>query len=268
MIWNPQVRQYEDERGRPIPRSRIRQWLEQYITANKEDITTAVLDLLAAGAAVTLIGEFFSALRDRITTMHGTAGVLAYGGESEMNPERWARVADRISTQFEYLTGFESAVNQARRTTDQIIEHSVLVAPNVARETIEQAILTSSPTEAIATVETIIEAPVVLPEPLWDTLIWGEMGSRGRMYADATWATHELSVKAREMDAGVLRGRRVTEGDDRVCDGCEAAASEEYMPLEDIPDIGDQECGSNDRCTIEFEYAGIEPLTVDREIYA
>lgn len=87
------------------------------------------------------------------------------------------------------------------------------------------------------------------------------------MYADSTWSTHELNVKAREMDAGILRGRRVTEGDGRVCEGCAVAASDEYLPLEDLPDIGDQECGPNDRCHIEFDYAGIEPITIDRSVY-
>lgn len=268
MIWNPTTRQYEDERGKPIPTNRVRAWIENYIDANKDDIEQAAKDLIIAGAAAVLITAFFEAMRDRIKSMHGTAGVIAYGGEQEMNPERWARVADVVSREFGYLKGFEAAVNDARRTTDQIIETASLVVPNVESSVIEQAILTSGPPEAIATIETIIEAPVILPEPLFDTLIWGEVGSRSRMYADATYSTWANSEKAREMDAGVLRGRRVTEGDQNVCAGCEAAASDEYVPLEDLLDIGDADCLSNCRCTIEFDYHGIEPLTIDREIYA
>lgn len=267
MIWNPNTRQYEDSRGNPVSPARIRQWIEDYIDANREELGDAASSLIAAGASAALIATFFEALRDRIKTMHGTAGVVAYGGEPEMTPDRWLRVASKINSEFQYVAGFEQAVNQARRVTDQIVETASLVAPNVERSVIEQALLTTAPSEAIVQIETIIEAPVIV-EPYFDTLIWGEVGSRARLYADATYSTYENSVKAREMDAGILSGRRVTEGDGNVCGDCLNAASEEYLPLEEILDIGDSICGNNCRCQIEFNYAGVEPLQIDREIYA
>ena len=91
---------------------------------------------------------------------------------------------------------------------------------------------------------------------------------RAGMYADSAYATYENNVKARETDAGVLTGRRVTEHDGNVCQGCQDASSPEYVPLADLLDIGSATCLSRCRCHVEFNYSGIEPITVDRGIYA
>ena len=267
MKWNSKTRKYEGDQGRTIPNVRIRRWLEEYIDANKDEIGTQAKAMLAAGASDVEILSFFESMRERVKTMHGTAGIVAYGGESEMNPERWARVGEKVVTQFEYLSGFETSVSQARRVTDQIIQTAANIAPSVESGIIEQTLLTSAPTEAVAAIESLIEAPLVV-EPYWDSLIWGEVDSRARSYADATYSTWSNSEKAREMDAGTLLGRRVTESDNLVCEDCQNAATEEFIPLEEILDIGDSICTVNCRCEILFSYEGIEPIEIERETYA
>ena len=77
------------------------------------------------------------------------------------------------------------------------------------------------------------------------------------------YGTYENNVRAREKDAGITLVRRVTEGDDRVCEGCDAASSDEYVAMDEIADIGTQECNSRDRCFFEFSYAGVEGLTAE-----
>jgi hypothetical protein len=261
MKWNSQKRRYEDGSGKPIPPAKVRLWLEDYISANKDDIQVESDSLIERGAKVVMIGSFFEFMRQKVQEMHGTSGVIAYGGEDQMSPERWERVGEKIVKQLGYLDGFERAVRESRHATDDLIGSIASAAPSIPHSAIEKAILTNSPSEVSAVVQSLspvnadsVAGVIAGQGSRLDTLIWGQVGSRGRLYADATWATHELSIKAREMDAGVLRGRRVTEGDDRVCAGCEAAASDEYMPFDEIPDIGDQECQASDRCTIEFDY--------------
>lgn len=266
IVWNRVKRRYEED-GKPVPSPRIRSWLESYISANKQEIAAEAEGLLSAGAREPLLDTFFASLQDRIIDMHGTAGVLAYGGEGQMTAERWVRIGETISSELGYARQFELAVVEARKVTDSIITNLSLTASGVSREAMEQVILSTAPSSLASTLQGIIKVPVI-QEPAWDSLIWGDVGSRGRMYADATYGTYENSVKAREMDNGVLFGRRITEGDGNVCDGCQAAATEEYLPLEEILDIGDAECMSQCRCDIEFSYQGIEPLTVDREVYA
>jgi hypothetical protein len=269
MKWNPKLRRYEDKNGKPIPPQQIRDYIEDFILAQKEDIDREHTQMMKGLASGILIAGFFSFMREKVKEMHGAAGVIAYGGEDQMNPKRWDRIGEKIASEVAYLKGFNAAVLEARQTTDEILHRVSLVAELTG---VEEAILTTAPSQLVPAIETIAgEAAadvVTTAEPLFDTLIWGEVGSRARMYADATYGTHENEMRAREMVAGVLRGRRVTEGDNRVCDGCEAAASDEYVPLEDLLDIGEAECLTLCRCTIEFDYAGIEPLSVDREVYA
>ena len=276
MKWNAAKRRYEDEQGKPIPRAQIHDWLESYIDSQKQEIESEADSLIADGAKAAAILAFFSFLRDKVKEMHGVGGVLAYGGEAEMSPERWARIGDEIASEYGYLEGFQMAVEQARAATDDLIGSIAGAAPSVSQDVIEEAILMNAPNELPAVLEAIVPsvnmdavAGVVAGQAnRLEMLIWGEVSDRGRMYADATYSTYANQEKMREADAGVLMGRRVTEGDDNVCDGCEAAASEEYVPLDELLDIGSADCLSRCRCWLEFDYHGIEPLQIDREVYA
>lgn len=91
---------------------------------------------------------------------------------------------------------------------------------------------------------------------------------RAGMYADSAYATYENNVREREKDFGVISGRRITEGDQNVCEGCQNASSSEYVPLNELLDIGDADCLSRCRCYVEFNYSGVEPVTIERSVYA
>ena len=209
--WNPTLRRYVDERGRVIPPEQIRQYIEEFITAHKHKFDLEGGKMVAGSVT---IPSFFSWMKGRIKAMHGAAGVVAYGGEPEMNSERWERIENIIVREYDYLQGFRTDVEN----------------------------------------ETDLE-----------TRLWPQ--DRATKYADSVYGTYENSVKAREGDNGLLRARRVTEEDRDVCDGCQAAATEEYLPLDEILDIGDADCQSRCRCRLEYDYAGIEPIETDREVY-
>lgn len=100
------------------------------------------------------------------------------------------------------------------------------------------------------------------------TEITDQVANRAGMYANAAYSTYENQVKEREADTGVILGRRVCEEDQNSCDACVDAATTEYMPLGELSDIGSLTCLNNCRCTIEFNYEGVEPITIDRAVYA
>lgn len=87
--------------------------------------------------------------------------------------------------------------------------------------------------------------------------------NRAGMYPNAAYATYENQLVQRESDNGVTLGRRICESDGASCDGCVAAATEEFIPLDEIEDIGSQECINNCRCEIEFSVEGVEFATSD-----
>jgi len=85
--------------------------------------------------------------------------------------------------------------------------------------------------------------------------------SRAQLYAASAYATYENNVMARESDSGVVNGRRVVEADDSSCEECIDAATSEYIPLNEIEEIGTLQCSVNCRCIIEYEdNAGAEGM--------
>jgi hypothetical protein len=267
MIWDKRRRVYVNPDGSIVTPQELRDRIELYIKAEKDIITEEADSLIRSGASAVAIAVFFNFMREKVKEIHGAAGITAYGGSDEMDPERWARVGEKIANEYEYLSGFEKAVYESRQATDEIIQVASQVKPSVQPAVIERAVLTNPPSKVVAAVEVVVESPVVVPQKTFESLIWGDVKPRARSYSDAVYATHENNVKSREQDAGVLSGRRVHEGDSSVCEDCINAASEEYVPLGDLLDIGDSICRSNCRCTIEFDYHGIEPLVIDRSAY-
>lgn len=210
--WDARRRVYLDRNGRKVPDARLRANLEAYITEQKEVIRPKAAKMVAGTLAT---GAFFGWMRDRVETMHRLGGVTAYGGPSQMTPERWKRVELKVLEENKYLTGFELDV----------------------------------------------AAEPALAESLWPI-------DRATRYADSVYSTYENNVKAREKDAGLLSGRRVCVDDESSCEDCPALATEDYLPLDQVADIGDSQCASRCRCWVEFDYAGVEPLTIDRGVYA
>lgn len=87
--------------------------------------------------------------------------------------------------------------------------------------------------------------------------------NRAGMYPNAAYSTYENEVLQRESDAGVTLGRRICEADGTSCEECVAAATEEFIPLDEIADIGSLQCLHNCRCEIEFSVEGVEFRTSD-----
>lgn len=69
-------------------------------------------------------------------------------------------------------------------------------------------------------------------------------------YGDAGRRVYDNMVKRRESDAGMY-ARRVLGVADH-CDECLAESSEDFRPVDDVPDIGSLQCLSLCMCTIEY----------------
>ena len=288
MKWNPQTRRYEDSKGKPIPESQIRQDVDEFIASNQDEVDNKTEELIAGTITV---AAFFLFMRGMLTSMHGAAGVVAYGGEEQMGSKEWGRIAEKVASELAYLENFERQLLATQQATESLaVDAAALIARNAdvpagLESVVEQRVLSAlmqgtSVEDAIAGaladsvgvdaaqgVAATVTADVLESQRM-ENLIWGQVSSRARMYPDAAFATYENSVKDRETDVGAIGARRITEGDEHVCDGCEGAASDVYVPISEIADIGDFECGGRDRCHFEFEYLGVEPLEIAREVYA
>lgn len=276
MKWDSIDRRYEDERGRAVSPATIRKYITEYIESEKAVVERQAARLFSQSITVQ---DFFVFMRSRISAWHGIAGVIAYGGEDQMDRERWARVNQRILSELAYLADFENAAIESFTAVERIATSTARSLPSAGellpdtqaavRQSVSRALLTAAPSEAQAlTRRALIEVvESITPETASaiaqnavrgaDLLIGGTIEPRAQMYTEAIWASHENNVLARESDEGVTMGRRVLEDGDS-CDDCIAWASDEFRPIDELEEIGASVCGSRCRCEFEFDVKGVQ----------
>jgi hypothetical protein len=269
MIWDPRRRVYVHDNGTVVSPAELRDLIESYIEREKQEVDSQAQSLVA-GAITSAF--FFDWLRDKVKEVHGAAGLVAYGGEDQMNDERWARIGEKVASESAYVAQFEQDFQASERVAQEIVTEAA-DALEVAPEAIDAVVRGVAPSEIATELATKADVDVGTVEDIATKerigqLIFGQTPARSQLYMESIYGTHENSVMERESDAGVISGRRVCEEDGASCDECVAAASEDFMPLDEILDIGAAVCMSNCRCTIEFDYSGVGPLTIDRSIYA
>jgi hypothetical protein len=294
MKWDAERRVYVDEQGQVVTAKQLREYVDAYIDAEQVEVAEQVAALRAGELTVE---EFFGYLEEKIIAMHGTSAIIAYGGEGEMNADRWHDVGTRIHSELEYLDGFKKEASDAYAASESIasdVASAVGRNPEVAdvlddkvRDRVLGAILENSVTDvegAIAeaiteiigesvdatTVDAItsgvLEDVIDPASQRLEELIWGSVENRSSLYLEAPYATYENSVLDRESEAGAVGVRRVSEEDSSVCEGCDAESSEEYVSLDEVADIGSQECGNSCRCYFEFSFLGVDQLSTDEAL--
>ena len=287
MRWNKETRQYEDARGNPIPPAQIRQEVDDWIKSEQSEVDKKSEAMLAGSITV---AAFFHWLKDKITSMHGTSGVVAYGGEAEMNDERWGRVGEKLASEIAYLENFQRQVEEAQKVTQQIAADVARLADrnplvpsgldSVVESAVTSALRETDAAGRMASVADAIESALadsigteaeqigidIAAEALasrdLEELIWGQISSRSQSYADKAWATYANNEKSREADAGLSLVQRICEDDSASCDICPDLATDDYVPFDEVTDIGDGtmcQC----RCYFVFSYAGVEGLTAE-----
>lgn len=266
MIWDARQRRYEDSRGRPLTPAQIRDYIEEFIQFEKQSVRAESEKLLRREIAV---AAFFAFMRQKITAWHSISGQIAYGGQDEMTAQRWKRINEKIISEIEYLNDFEQQAERSFQAAELLTERVVnslplevgplveeivadslvRAAPSEAESVAKKAIVDTLEVENASEIADVVSFAGILGVGL---LMGGTIQSRAEMYTDATYATYENNVLAREMDEGVTLGRRISEKDGEVCVDCEAAATDEFVPLADLPEIGDSVCGPRCRCEFEF----------------
>lgn len=273
MTWDAEQRRYEDDEGRPIPPAEIRKQVDKYVKDEQEDVSREAKRLIAG---LITVAVFFEFMRQKVQMWHEVTGQIAYGGSAQMTDDRWARVEDKIASELDYLAGFEQQVTQsfaiAERVAADVAQTKGIPAglDSVVEENVRAALLDAAPSEAQQVVKIAVEesladsigesATVIADEAassitmsVVEDLIGGRVVSISEMYPNAAYATYANNELLREKDEGVERARRTCEEDQNSCAGCLAAASDEWMPIDDVPPIGEQECMANDRCVIEYD---------------
>ena len=286
MRFDTKRRRYIDSSGHVIPSSEVRKEVINYIT-NEQSRAQREAEKLVKGSIS--LSTFFQFMRSRVEAWHLVAGSIAYGGKSQLDAERRARIAAKVRSEKTFLTGFQDEVERSFQAARQIaaqVAESITVQPvkalsrklagslkNKVEKRVTEALLIATPSDVNTVVrkavaealedDDLIAEMVSVDEGLAAKLIGGTIVSRAGLYADAIYATFQNNVAAREFDSGVTLGRRICVSDEDSCDECDEAATEEFVPLDDLAEIGSLACGSRCRCEFEFSLEGVEFATSD-----
>ena len=84
----------------------------------------------------------------------------------------------------------------------------------------------------------------------------GRLLVRSDLYADAANGTYWEMDKRDHLQSGFDEGRRVLEQGSDHCDDCLEYASEGWMPIDEIPEIGNSQCLTRCRCEIIYRRSG------------
>lgn len=79
-----------------------------------------------------------------------------------------------------------------------------------------------------------------------------EILARAIRYAAAGYKTYQNGVFAREKDAGVGFARRVLDPNAENCEDCPSLATDHFLPITEVAEIGASACGGMCRCELEF----------------
>jgi len=85
----------------------------------------------------------------------------------------------------------------------------------------------------------------------------GRVLVRADMYGDASNGTFWEMDKRSHIQDGYNEGRRILESGADHCDDCIAYAADGWMPIDEIPPIGDSQCVTRCRCEIEYRRSGM-----------
>ena len=89
----------------------------------------------------------------------------------------------------------------------------------------------------------------------------GTLKTRAELYADAGVATYESIKRDEHEDAGFDEERSVLDEGAQHCDDCPAEAAKGWVPIGELTPIGERECMTRCRCSIEF--VSIQPQTTN-----
>lgn len=75
---------------------------------------------------------------------------------------------------------------------------------------------------------------------------------RAKLYVRALWATYQNELKRAKKDAGFTHAANVLDDEAESCQECPDLTDRGYIPIDDMPNIGQRACSIGCRCSLEF----------------
>lgn len=110
MRWDAKKRRYVDDNGRVLSERQVRREVSDYVDEEKAKTEKEALRLLAG---IITLAAFYQYMRGHVEKWHTVTGSIAYGGKAQLDAERTARIAARITSELEYLSGFRNDIATA-----------------------------------------------------------------------------------------------------------------------------------------------------------
>lgn len=289
MRWDSTKRRYVDSTGKAISPSQVRKEVIGYIDQEKSDTRKQAERLMSGDLS---LAGFFHFMDQRIEAWHTVTGAIAYGGKARLGKTQQARIKSKIDSEQKYLTDFKEQTKKsfaaarqiAAEVADQVTSQPIKALSrklagslkHKVEKRVYESLIDAAPLEAEAVARRavveelgsegeILSSVIRIGAELAANLIGGTVVNRSQMYPDAAYATFQNEVAAREFDSGVTLGRRLCAEDEASCEECVAAAkdSEEFVPLDELDEIGSLQCLNNCRCEFEFSLEGSTFATSD-----
>jgi hypothetical protein len=284
MRFDANKRRYVDAHGHVISPSQVKKEITNYIEQER-GITQRKAEQMLSGKLS--VNSFFYFMDQRLEAWHTVAGSIAYGGKAQLDKRRETRINNKIESERKYLSEFKAQTKKsfaAARAIASRVADDVSVLPIKAlsrklagslkhkvEKRVFEALVTTAPSEAeevarkaaveeLGSESGILASVIHIAADLAENLIGGTVVNRAGMYPDAAYATFQNNVVERESDSGVTLGRRICAEDEASCDECVSAAqdSADFVPLDELDEIGSLTCMNNCRCEFEFSISGTE----------
>jgi len=124
--WNPERRVYITERGKQVPASQIREWIDAAVDGTKERVA-AITQRLVNGEINT--SEWYFQVRDEIKPMHMAMTQLAAGGNKQVTQVELGRLGARMRSETGYLRNLANEIDSGDvELNDALISRATLYA--------------------------------------------------------------------------------------------------------------------------------------------
>jgi len=234
--WDPVARVYRDAQGRIVTAKKLQLWQAAIEHAHKADMMAHGVALLdwKREHDIALIGEALEIPKSVSKIVETFVPVdlqeevsRKVRGIGTLEPREWQREMQRLIRVSHEAMGVFGA-GGFKQTTAGIWAK---VESIIARETGYEVRMAAQ-----------MNMGQVSPAELLD---------RSGKYAEQTYGTWQNSIIVRERGAGTEEARRFLEPEADHCQDCFDAASQGWVPIEDVVPIGESQCGARCRCSIE-----------------
>lgn len=209
--------------GRTLSTDEVRQAVEQVIAGAKQEAAQLVTDLMTKrDADGNAVHSFEAAMLSLITSLHIIASAAAYGGIPGLVRDAETDLRAAVARERAYLSGFAVYLRK-------MFSSLTLVGALGVRPPAQEFLATNTP---------LITA-------------------RATSYMDSALMTYERQRHLVFVFLGYTEARRVLHIEAEHCEGCAWEAGKGYVPIDELKDLGSEQCGQWCRCTVEYRKVGL-----------